>query len=72
MNNNEYVYLIFHHDKGYDTYSSWHTIKLVIIVNSEDSAKTYIKENNRGYGYYEYKKIKMNEECDVDLSEAYR
>lgn len=42
MDNNEYVYLIFHHDKGYDTYTSWHRITLVFVANSEDLAKTYI------------------------------
>ena len=56
-------HLIFHHNESYDTYSSYHTITLTMVTDTEDKAKDYIQQNKKGYGYYEYKKIKMNEEC---------
>ena len=69
-NNNEYIYLIFHHWVGYDTYSSWHTIQLVMVMTNEILANKYIKNNKRKYGYYELKKVKNNEEVNETISHA--
>ena len=70
MNNaTEYVYLIFH--RFDDPYSHHYSFTLVTISDSEDSAQKFMKENKRCEGSYVYKKIKINEVCNLDISDAY-